>query len=191
MEKKARDIKPGTATAIFNSVFDTVKVIVISLAIVIPVRHYLIQPFLVKGASMEPSFYDGEYLIVDELSYRLRPPERGEVIVFHYPRNPKDYFIKRIIGLPSEKIEIKDRRVFIYNSEYPKGKELKEDYLKYANITSGSLTLQLKPNEYFVLGDNRQASSDSRLWGPVKEEHIVGRAWVRAWPVDQATVFSR
>jgi len=191
MEKKARAIKPGTAAAIFNSVFDTVKVIIISLAIVIPVRHYLIQPFLVKGASMEPSFYDGEYLIVDELSYRLRPPERGEVIVFHYPRNPKDYFIKRIAGLPNEKIEIKDRRVFIYNNEYPKGKELKEDYLKYANVTSGNLTLQLEPDEYFVLGDNRQASSDSRLWGPVNEEHIVGRAWVRAWPVGQATVFSR
>ena len=87
---------------IFSFFFELVKIIVISLVIIIPVRYFLIQPFYVKGASMEPNFYDHEYLIIDEITYRFRDPERGEIIVFRYPRNPQEYFIKRIIGLPGD-----------------------------------------------------------------------------------------
>src|SRR5665811_413934 len=93
--------------------WETVKVVAISLAIIIPVRYFLIQPFYVKGASMESSFHDHEYLIIDEISYRFRAIERGEVIVFRYPLNPQEYFIKRVIGLPGEGVQIKDGQVIV------------------------------------------------------------------------------
>src|SRR5665811_1655226 len=99
----------------FLFVWEIVKVVSISLAIILPVRYYLIQPFYVKGASMEPNFHDQEYLIVDEISYRFKAPERGQVIVFRYPRNPQEYFIKRVIGLPNEDVQIRDGQVVIYN----------------------------------------------------------------------------
>jgi len=193
MEEKIKNKTPNrmsVAGSIIRSIMDTAKVILISLVIVIPIRHYVIQPFLVKGASMEPGFHDGEYLIVDELSYQFKDPERGEVIIFHYPRNTKEYFIKRVIGLPNERVEIKNREVIVYNNEYPRGKKITEGYLKDNEFTKGNLTLKLEEDEYFVLGDNRQASSDSRVWGAVKKDHIVGKAWVRAWPLPKATVFA-
>jgi len=172
-----------------GSLLETIQVIIISLAIVFLVRTYLIQPFLVKGASMEPNFHDGNYLIIDELSYRVREPKRGEVIVFHYPRDPKQFFIKRIVGLPNERVEIKNQEVKIYNQENPNGQKLDEKYLNGEIITKGSLTEQLGPDEYFVLGDNRQASSDSRIWGSLPTENIVGRTLIRAWPVNEAKIY--
>ena len=175
--------------AIASSILEIAQVIVVSLVIVFLVRTYLIQPFLVKGASMEPEFQDGNYLIIDEVSYRLRQPERGEVVVFKYPRDPKQYFIKRIIGLPGERVEIKDQKVKIFNSEFPSGKEVKEDYLSPDTVTKGGETVQLDSTEYFVLGDNRLFSSDSRYWGPVSSDLLVGRVWVRAWPLDEIQIF--
>src|SRR3989337_2587689 len=94
------------------------KVVLISIAVIIPIRYFLIQPFYVKGASMEPSFRDHQYLIIDELSYRLDPPQRGDVVVFRYPNDPRQYFIKRVIGLPGERIKIKDNTVYIFNEKY-------------------------------------------------------------------------
>ncbi|MBM3255913.1 MAG: signal peptidase I [Candidatus Moranbacteria bacterium] len=179
----------GRGGAILASVLETAQVILFSLAIVLVVRAYLIQPFLVKGASMEPNFQDGNYLIIDEISYRLRQPERGEVVVFKYPRDPKQYFIKRIVGLPKERIEIKDQKIKIYNGEFPEGKELDESYLEKESITKGNITVQLGAQEYFVLGDNRQQSSDSRFWGPLPKEFIIGRTWLRAWPLDEISIF--
>lgn len=163
-------------------VWETTKIIIVSLAIILPIRYYLVQPFFVKGASMEPSFETGDYLLIDEISYRFNGPKRGDVIVFRYPENPSQFFIKRIIGLPGETVEIKNGAVKVYNGDSPLGIELEELYLDEFQETIGSESVNLKDGEYYVLGDNRFQSSDSRRWGPVPVENITGRAWVRLWP---------
>lgn len=137
-----------------NSIWEFIKFTVIAILIVVPIRLWIAQPFIVSGASMEPTFDNGDYLIVDELSYNLlHKPQKGEVIVFRYPLDPSKFFIKRIAGLPGETMEINGRKII------------------------------LAENEYFVLGDNKSASSDSRIWGPVPENLIVGRTLIRLWPV--------
>jgi signal peptidase I len=161
-------------------IWDILKIIIIALAIVIPIRYFLFQPFFVKGQSMEPNFAEGDYLIIDEISYRLREPERGEIIIFRYPRDPSQRFIKRIIALPGEKVEIKDNIVKIYNDD--KEEILQEEYLSSSTYTGGDVNVQLKEKEYFVLGDNRDFSLDSRKIGPVPLENIIGRVYLRAWP---------
>ena len=175
---------------IFTFIWETFKIVIISLAIIIPVRYYLIQPFFVRGASMEPSFDNGQYLIINEISYRFEEPKRGEVIVFKYPLDSSLYYIKRIIGLPGETVEVKDNQVIIYNLEFSQGTVLDESsYLARGVITWGNIKVTLAKDEYFVLGDNRQASSDSRQWGALSKEFIIGRVWLRAWPFSQAEVF--
>ena len=172
-------------------ILEIIKVILISLAIIIPVRYFLIQPFYVKGASMEPNFFDHEYLIINEISYRLGGPERGDIIVFKYPRDTSQYFIKRIVGLPGETIQIKDGNVTVYNKDNSSGTTLTEKYLDSEVKTFGDRTVSLGSDEYFMLGDNRLASFDSRSFGPVKEKYIVGKVWVRGWPFDKIRVFER
>lgn len=163
---------------IFSFFWEIIKVVVLALVIVIPIRYFIFQPFLVKGQSMEPNFETGDYLIIDELSYRFRNPQRGEVIVFKYPQNPSQRYIKRIIGLPGETIEIKNNKVMINN------KELDErNYLPISIQTPGNTLITLAENEYFVLGDNRLASYDSRRWGPLPKKDIIGRVLIRAWPL--------
>lgn len=164
----------------FRTILETVEIFLIALAIVIPIRYFLFQPFFVSGASMEPNFKSGEYLLIDEISYRFKNPQRGEVVVFRYPKDPSNFFIKRIIGLPGETVEIKDGKIKIYNLDFPKGKILKESYIE--KITSGTFKIFLKKNEYFVLGDNRDHSSDSRSWGAVSKEYITGRVWLSVFP---------
>lgn len=167
---------------LLSFVWEIIKIVIIALAIVVPIRYFLFQPFFVKGESMEPNFQNGDYLIIDELSYRLREPERGEVIVFKYPRNTSQRYIKRIIGLPGETVEIKDDKVTVYQ----KNSEIKildeSSYLPAYFQTSGNLRINLNENEYLVLGDNRPSSSDSRIWGPLPREDIIGRVLIRAWP---------
>lgn len=161
------------------------RLAVIAALIAAPVRYFVAQPFIVRGASMEPNFHDREYLVVDELSYFFRPPERGEVIVFHYPLNTAEYFIKRVIGLPGETIEIGPDGVLITNSAAPKGFRLQEPYLP-AKLPSGPTTrFTLGSKEYVVLGDNRPFSSDSRTWGSLERKFITGRVIFRAWPIDK------
>ncbi|MFH1181208.1 MAG: signal peptidase I [bacterium] len=163
-------------------IWETVKIVIIALLIVVPIRYFVFQPFFVKGQSMEPSFDDGNYLIVDELSYRLRAPERGEVIVFKYPNDPSQKYIKRIIGLPGEIVEIKDRQIMISNGK-GEAKILDEsNYLPSAAQTFGEEQIILANDQYFVLGDNRLASSDSRSWGSLPREDIIGRVLIRVWP---------
>lgn len=177
-------------------VWEITKVAAISLAIILPVRYYLIQPFYVKGASMEPNFYDHEYLIIDEISYRFSPPERGQVVVFRYPLNPQEYFIKRVIGLPGEEIEIKGGRVWVYGSDKPEGFMLQEDYLPDDLLTysqSGGESGQrvsIGLGQYYVLGDNRNASKDSRSFGPVNSSFITGKVLFRGWPFNRVMVFN-
>lgn len=170
---------------------EVAKVLLISLAIVLPIRYFIVQPFIVRGASMEPNFFDREYLVVDEISYLLREPQRGEAIVFRYPKDPRQFFIKRIIGLPGERVEIKSGKIKIFNSAYPTGLTLEEFYLKpLALATHPDLVSTLGPKEYFVLGDNRNASSDSRFWGPLERKFFIGRAVFRAWPLSQFGVIA-
>ncbi len=171
-------------------IWETIKVIVISLIIILPIRYFLIQPFYVKGASMEPNFYDHEYLIIDEISYRFKEPARGEVIVFRYPKDPKQFFIKRVIGLPEETIKLQNGQIIIINQKHPEGFVLDETaYLEKGTWTKGELEIKLKADEYFVLGDNRNSSLDSRIFGPVKREDIIGRTWIRGWPFNRFTIF--
>lgn len=164
--------------------WEIAKIILISIAIVLPIRYFIAQPFIVRGASMEPNFHDSEYLIIDEVSFYFREPLRGEVIVFRFPLNPRQFFIKRIVGLPGETVELVDGRVKITNDEFPEGFFLEEPYLVPPDrSTRPNLTITLGPEEYFVLGDNRDFSSDSRVWGELERKFIVGRALFRAWPV--------
>jgi len=166
----------------FVFLWEIIKIVIVALLIVIPIRYFLFQPFLVKGQSMEPNFHDGDYLIIDEISYRFREPERGEVVVFKYPKATFQRFIKRVIGFPGETIEIRDGQVKIYNKE----KEIlildETNYLGDLK-TPGSLKISLAENEYFVLGDNRSVSADSRSWGPLPKKYIVGRVFFRLWPL--------
>lgn len=164
----------------FSFVWEIIKIVIIALAIVIPIRYFLFQPFLVKGQSMEPNFEDGDYLIVDEISYRLRDPQRGEVIVFKSPQDLSQRFIKRIIGLPGETIEIKNGKVKIFQDN--QSQILDEKYLSFSVYTSGDIRVVLGENEYFVLGDNRDFSFDSRRFGPLSAKKIIGRVFLRAWP---------
>ena len=175
----------------FNFVFELIKVVVISLIIILPIRYFLIQPFYVKGASMEPNFYDHEYLIIDEISYRFNEPKRGDIMVFRYPRNPQEYFIKRIIGLPEERIQIKQGKIYIYNRNYPDGLELAEPYLNNGGQTYSlnENIISLAKDEYYVLGDNRGSSKDSRSFGPVDRSFIIGRVLLRGWPFDRINLF--
>ena len=174
---------PSVKSEILAFVWETIKVVVVSLAIILPIRYYLVQPFFVKGASMEPNFEDGDYLLVDELSYRFSVPERGDVIIFRYPQDPSQFFIKRIIGLPNETVEIKDNQIKIYNKERLEGFVLDESYLAFEQKTVGNSVTKTDDNEYFVLGDNRFQSSDSRRWGSVNKSLITGKAFLRPWPI--------
>lgn len=163
-------------------IWETAKIVIIALLIVVPIRVFLFQPFFVKGQSMGPNFENGDYLIIDELSYRLRDPQRGEVVVFKYPNNPSQRFIKRIIGLPGETVEVKDGKVAILGREGQKFTLDESGYLPGDIFTPGTAKLILKNNQFFVLGDNRPASSDSRGWGALPQEDIIGRVLIRAWP---------
>src|SRR3989339_11473 len=167
----------GASVALFF--VEVIQIILISSAIIIPIRYFLVQPFYVKGASMEPNFYDSEYLIIDELSYRLRTPERGEIVVFHYPGNRSEYFLKRIIGLPGERVKIKDGQGIIYNDQNPDGLVLKENYLPAGLQNKPDVIYNLDANHFFVLGDNRNSSFDSRFFGPIDQNEIVGRVILR------------
>lgn len=171
------------------SFWEIIETAVIAIVVVILIRTYLVQPFLVYGSSMSPNFESGDYLLVNELTYRFRPPERGEVIVFKSPTNPSTYFIKRIIGLPKEKIVIENGNVYVYQNDFDKGTLLHEPYL-LGQKTNGHYEIVLKPNQYFVLGDNRGASFDSRSWGPLDSSNIVGWAMIRLWPLNKVAAFS-
>ena len=155
---------------------------------------------------MEPNFEDGQYLIINELGYKetnvgigskdilsvssFKELKRGDVVVFRYPKDPKQYFIKRVIGLPGEKIRISDGKVYIFNKENPEGYVLDENsYLPQGLKTQGDLTEQLSDNEYFAMGDNRAYSHDSRAWGPVGKEFVIGKVLVRAWPFNKTAIY--
>lgn len=175
-----------------KNILEFIKIVVISALIILPIRYFIIQPFYVKGASMEPNFHDHEYLIIDEISYRFNPPQRGQVIVFRYPNNPQEYFIKRVIGLPGETVRLSEGQIYIHNSERPEGFRLDESVYLTDNIKTYATEeepISLKYNEYFVLGDNRYASKDSRTFGSLNRSFITGKVLLRAWPFSSFSFF--
>jgi signal peptidase I len=164
-----------------QSFWELIRFVIVAIAIVIPIRVFVAQPFVVSGLSMVPTFQDGEYLIVDEISYRFEEPKRGDVVIFRYPKDPSKFFIKRIIGLPNEIVDVSDNEVTIYSDENKEGVKLTEPYIH--SLGHGNSHIVLKNDEYFVMGDNRAGSSDSRIWGPVKREYIIGNAFLRLLPI--------
>ncbi len=174
----------------FASLLEVLEIAVIAVAAVFIVRSFLVQPFLVSGTSMVPTFSNGDYVLTDELTYRIRPPERGEVVVFHDVSDASTYLIKRVIGLPGETVIIKNDTVTIENKQNPNGFVLNETYLPSGTITSGDEDITLSSNSYFMMGDNRAVSYDSRSWGPLPASNIVGLVRFRLWPLNAITIFN-
>ena len=159
----------------FIFLWEVVKIIIIAAVIVVPIRYFVFQPFFVRGQSMEPNFENGDYLIIDEFSYRLKGPQRGDVIVFKFPQNTSQRYIKRIIGLPGETVQIQTGKVTIFAKDGEPEVLNEKAYLPEYVQTAGDIRATLEENEYFVLGDNRAVSSDSRRWGTVPKEDIIGK----------------
>jgi signal peptidase I len=168
--------------AIFSTIYEVIKTVTFVLLAAFIIRYFLIQPFVVEGQSMEPNFHNNEYLVVEKVSSHFAQYKRGDVVVFKSPTNPDLDYIKRIIAVPGETIKITNNKIYI------NGTQIDEDY-----IPSGDLTLidqdnkmilekTLGPNEYFVLGDNREHSSDSREFGVLDKSSIVGKVWITVYP---------
>ena len=170
-------------------VSELVKIIIIAAAIILPIRLFVVQPFYVKGQSMEPNFQADDYLIVDEVSYHFREPRRGEVVVFRFSDTEKKFFIKRLIGLPGETIEIRQNLVTIYNTEHPDGFVLDEASYNPVDFSTIVDKRLLEEGEYFVMGDNRPISHDSKRFGPIDGKQIVGRVLLRGLPLGKFTLF--
>lgn len=175
---------------------DLVETVAISLSIFLIIYMFLMQPHQVNGQSMVPNFQDGEHVMTDKISYKLREPIRGEVVVFHAPpaagcvEGTGCDFIKRIVALPGDQVAVRDNAIWV------NGQKLPEPYIPADfEISPGRATLDeeiyLGTDEYFVSGDNRPHSSDSRSWGPIKKEHIVGRVFLRYWPLLEMSLIKK
>ncbi|MDP2631885.1 MAG: signal peptidase I [Candidatus Uhrbacteria bacterium] len=194
--KRRQDIKEPFAYRVFGAtlgavvlfIVEVLQVVIVAAAIIVPVRYFLIKPFIVRGASMEPNYYENDYLIIDEVTYRFKDAQRGEIVVFRPPGNESQFYIKRIIGLPGETVEILDGVITVFNSEYPNGTSLSESYIE--DYTEGHERVILGADEYYLLGDNRDSSFDSRKFGPVDEESIVGKVWIRGLPFERISTFT-
>lgn len=187
-DARPTDQRAGTSPQPRETFFgDIVRFTIVAMLIVLPIRIFIAQPFIVAGASMSPTFENGQYLIVDQLTYRFDEPARGDVVIFRYPRDPSKFFIKRIVALPGETIRIEGSTVTIINAAHPDGFALEEAYVSSIKHEPEA-THVLAEHEYFVLGDNRSASSDSRTWGTLSRDLIVGRALVRLLPVTEASI---
>ena len=188
--KPSSTLAPQKKRSVSAVIREWVQVIVVALVIALPIRFYIAEPFIVDGASMDPTFSTGQFLIVDRLTYRFHEPTRGDVIVFEYPNNPNIYYIKRIIGLPRETVSIKNGVVYIVNTTNPKGLKLDEPYIESSHTSTDTAgPVHLEPEQYFVMGDNRAQSSDSRVWGPLDKSFIVGRPIVRLLPINTVSAF--
>lgn len=190
------------AYGVGSFLLEIIKVFFLAFIIIVPVRMFIFQPFFVQGSSMEPNFHDGEYLLVNEWGYKhtdigfssnpfltvdsFRELKRGDVVVFRYPKNPSVFYVKRIIGLPGEKILFKEGRIEIIEKGGVSRFFLDEsEYLPETTITKNVESTSLSDDEYFVMGDNRLHSNDSRAWGPVNKSFIIGKVAFRMWPFDK------
>lgn len=181
---------PEEKSSLWSTLVDIIETIVVAAAIFVVVYLVLLQPHQVRGASMKPNFNDGEYILTDKISYRFNEPQRGDVIIFTSPTDPDVDFIKRIIGFPGEKVKISDGKVTVANTEIKTGFVLQEPYETLGPTAGGKEAPQntevtIGDNEYFVLGDNRLESFDSRSWGNLPKKNIIGKAWLRYWPLNK------
>lgn len=169
---------------------DLLKTGLIVFIVAFALRYFVVQPYIVDGESMMPNYQNREYLLAEKVSYQLGNPQRGDVVIFKYPKNPSVNYIKRIIGLPGEKVQIDKNRISIFNTAHPNGEVLGEDYIPSSYLTqtpnNSLFNLTLADNEYFVLGDNREHSSDSREWGVLPKANILGRSWLTLVPLNLA-----
>lgn len=190
--KEASDENPikrllgATLGSVVLFLLEVLQIGLIAGVIIFSVRTFLVKPFVVQGASMEPNFYDNEYLIVNQTQREYR---RGDTVVFHPPANPEQFYIKRVIALPGEVVELKDGVLTIFNDQHPNGFILNESYI--TEFTSGRERVTVGLDEYYLLGDNRDESLDSRSFGPVNIDAIVGRAWIRGLPAKRAGIIER
>src|SRR3989338_2593479 len=163
---------------------------VVALGLALIIRFFIAAPYVVSGASMEPNFEDWHYLIVDRVSYDFKAPARGDVVVFDLPQNESPALIRRVSGLPGEAVVLSGQSVTIINTEPPQGFTLAEPYLDPANLTGvNEMRMTLAADRYFVLGDNRRVSADSRIWGTLPRNDIVGRVFLRLYPLSKLSVF--
>ncbi len=191
---------PQANWSIKEIVWEMIKTFALAIVIIIPIRIFLFQPFFVEGESMEPTFQDNEYLIVYEHGYKaigfknwtlLEPSkefQRGDVVVFHPPVSDKKYYIKRVIGLPGESVAIIGGQVVLYSDKHPNGEILTEKYIAPESEMLDMPKIQLSEDEYFVMGDNRMFSFDSRNFGPIQKEKMIGRVLLRALPITRAGI---
>ena len=175
---------------------DIIETIVVAAAIFVIVYLFLLQPHQVRGASMEPNLSNGQYILTDKISYRFDKPRRGDIIVFKAPVDPNFDYIKRIIGLPGESIQIKGGKIIIKNTTHPKGFVLEEPYKINGSDQPGTLLednkeFKISEDNYFVLGDNRNQSFDSREWGELSRKNIIGKTWLRYWPISKFSFVKR
>ena len=176
-------------TSFTSTILENIRFLLIIFAIVIPVRMFIAQPFLVRGDSMLPTFVNKDYLIVDEISYRFKNPGRGDVVVFRMPdAKEKRYLIKRIIGLPGETLIFNGSSISVKNTDHPKEFTLTEPYITPGSFSTGS-EITLDDQSYFVMGDNRPNSYDSRSWGALDKEYLVGRVILRMYHFDTLGIF--
>lgn len=176
------------ASDFWRFTFELIKTAIIVGVLAYLLRLFVLQPFIVEGSSMQPEFQTNDYLLVDKFSYYIHEPKRGDIIVFRYPFNPTVNYVKRIIGLPGERVLVDKGKITIFSDAYPDGRRLTEPYLTENEATllpSGAVRSEyVVPNDkYFVLGDNRGASSDSREWGFLPQEEVVGRVIIQAFPL--------
>jgi signal peptidase I len=168
--------------------FTIIKFVLAAFLIALPIKWFVAQPFIVSGASMVPTFTDSEYLVIDKVSYRFGEPQRGDVITFQYPLDPAYYFIKRIVGLPGETVLIDGDSVVISGDDGVMH-ALQEPYISSTSPKKERSTTKLAENEYFVIGDNRSESADSREWGPLQKKFIIGRAFLSVFPLEYIDFF--
>jgi len=181
--------QPSMIKKIWLEIWDIIKFLAPIIVIVFIVRTFIAQPFIVDGESMSPNFHTGHYLIIDELSYRFHAPKRGDVIVLRYPLDTSRFFLKRIIGIPGDRITLKNGKVYITNAANPNGYVLVEPYETQTTFPAGQFKdVTLGDDEYFAMGDNRAGSSDSRAWGILPKKDIIGHALFRLFPVKQIAV---
>ncbi len=167
--------------------FDFVKSGLLAILFVVLARAFIAQPFIVNGQSMEPTFVENEYMIVDQVTYQLRDPSRGDVVIFRYPKNPSVYYIKRVIGLPGETVDVRGTDIHVTSNGVTF--KLNEAYVEFNENPFKSEKVTLKDGEYFVLGDNRAVSADSRVWGVLPKENIVGIPAITLYPLDKISFY--
>lgn len=182
---------------ISSAFLDIIETVVVALSIFLVVYLFFMQPHQVNGQSMEPTFITGEYVLTDKVSYQTGTPKRGDVVVFHAPEASGCVegtgcdFIKRVLGVPGDSLQVKDGKFYINGSELPEYYLAETVVTKPGEFTKGEREIYLGENEYFVSGDNRPFSSDSRVWGPIPKENIVGRAFFRYWPLNKVGIIPR